>query len=108
METILTVLHAGGKFEKSAYKVSGGLHGVGASVVNALSEYLEVTVHKNGKQYFQKFERGKPIADLKEMGDTDVNGTTIRFKPDHLMFETLEFGLSTEIARMKNAAYLTP
>lgn len=108
VETILTVLHAGGKFEKSAYKVSGGLHGVGASVVNALSEWLEVTVHKNGKKYFQRFETGKPVADLKEMGDTDVNGTTIHFKPDATMFETLDFVLATEIARMKNAAYLTP
>ena len=108
VETILTVLHAGGKFEKSAYKVSGGLHGVGASVVNALSEYLEVTVHKNGKEYFQRFETGKPIADLKEVGDTSVNGTTVRFKPDSTVFETVDFILSTETARMKNAAYLTP
>ena len=108
VETIFTVLHAGGKFEKSAYKVSGGLHGVGASVVNALSEYLEVTVHKNGKKYFQRFEKGIPVADLKEIGDTDVNGTTVRFKPDNTVFETVDFILSTETARMKNAAYLTP
>lgn len=108
VETILTVLHAWGKFEKSAYKVSGGLHWVGASVVNALSEYLEVRVHKNGKQYFQRFERGKPVADLKEAGDTDVNGTTVHFKPDDTVFETTDFVLQTEIQRMKNAAYLTP
>ncbi len=108
VETIFTVLHAWGKFEKSAYKVSGWLHGVGASVVNALSDFLEVTVHKNGKKYFQRFERGIPVADLKEIGDTEVNGTTVHFKPDGTVFETLDFILSTEIARMKNAAYLTP
>lgn len=108
VETIFTVLHAGGKFEKSAYKVSGGLHGVGASVVNALSDYLEVTVHKNGKKYFQRYERGIPVEDLKEIGDTDVSGTTVHFKPDGIVFETLDFVLSTETARMKNAAYLTP
>lgn len=108
METVFTVLHAGGKFEKSAYKVSGGLHGVGASVVNALSDHLEVTVHKNGKKYFQRYERGKPVSDLQELGSTEVNGTTVHFKPDATMFETTDFALGTEISRMKNAAYLTP
>ena len=108
VETIFTVLHAWGKFEKSAYKVSWGLHGVGASVVNALSDFLEVTVHKNGKKYFQRFERGIPLEDLKEIGDTEFNGTTVHFKPDGTVFETLDFVLGTEIARMKNAAYLTP
>lgn len=108
LETVFTVLHAGGKFEKSAYKVSGGLHGVGASVVNALSDHLEVTVHKNGKKYFQRYERGKPVSDLQELGATEVNGTTVHFKPDATMFETTDFALGTEISRMKNAAYLTP
>ena len=108
VETVFTILHAGGKFGGGGYKVSGGLHGVGASVVNALSEYLEVTVHKNGKKYFQRFEKGKPVADLREMGDTDVNGTTVHFKPDNTVFETVDFVLNTETIRMKNAAYLTP
>jgi DNA gyrase subunit B len=108
LETVFTVLHAGGKFEKSAYKVSGGLHGVGASVVNALSERLEVTVHKNGKEYFQRFEKWVPQGELKEIGESDKNGTTVYFKPDGTVFETLDFVLGTEVARMKNAAYLTP
>jgi DNA gyrase subunit B len=76
--------------------------------VNALSDFLEVTVHKNGKKYFQRFERGIPVEDLKEIGDTEFNGTTVHFKPDGTVFETLDFVLGTEIARMKNAAYLTP
>ncbi len=108
LETVFTVLHAGGKFEKSAYKVSGGLHGVGASVVNALSDYLEVIVYKNGKEYYQKFLRGIPQWDIQEIGETAKNGTTVHFQPDGTVFETLDFGLGTEIARMKNAAYLTP
>ncbi len=108
LETVFTVLHAGGKFEKSAYKISWGLHGVGASVVNALSEYLEATVHKGGKKYFQRFELGIPVADVKEIGESNIEGTTIRFKPDSTIFETTDFGLATEITRMKNAAYLTP
>ena len=71
LETVFTVLHAGGKFDKDVYKVSGGLHGVGASVVNALSEWLEVTVYKNGKKYFQRFERGIPQGEIQEMGESD-------------------------------------
>lgn len=108
LETVFTVLHAGGKFEKSAYKVSGWLHGVGASVVNALSNRLEVTVYKNGKEYFQRFERGIPQGEIQEIGTTTKNGTTVHFQPDGTVFETLDFFLGTEIARMKNAAYLTP
>ncbi len=108
LETVFTVLHAWGKFEKSAYKISWWLHGVGASVVNALSEWLEVTVHKWGKQWFQRFERGIPIGDLEAIADTEVTGTTVHFKPDATVFETVDFFLGTEISRMKNAAYLTP
>lgn len=81
---------------------------MGASVVNALSDRLEVTVHKNGKQYYQKYQKGVPVGDVEIVGDTDVTGTTVRFKPDATVFETIDFFLGTEIARMKNAAYLTP
>ncbi len=108
LETVFTVLHAGGKFDKWAYKISWGLHGVGASVVNALSEWLEVTVYKNGKKYFQRYQRGIPDGDLQEIGDSDKLGTTVKFKPDATIFETVEFSQSIEIARMKQSAYLSP
>ncbi|AHB41189.1 hypothetical protein P148_SR1C00001G0394 [candidate division SR1 bacterium RAAC1_SR1_1] len=108
LETVFTVLHAGGKFDKSSYKISGGLHGVGASVVNALSERLEVTVYKNGKKYFQRFERGIPIGEIQEIGESDKIGTTVKFMPDSTIFETIEFSQSIELARMKQSAYLTP
>lgn len=108
LETVFTVLHAGGKFDKDVYKVSGGLHGVGASVVNALSEYLEVTVYKNGRKYFQRYERGIPMSDIQDMGESDKAGTSVKFMPDATIFETIEFSQSIEIARMKQSAYLTP
>lgn len=108
LETVYTVLHAGGKFDKGAYKISGGLHGVGASVVNALSTWLEVTVYKNGKIHFIRFEKGVPQTELQIIGDTDKTGTSVTFMPDGTIFETLEFSESSEIARMKQAAYLTP
>ena len=108
LETVFTVLHAWGKFDKDAYKISWGLHGVWASVVNALSEWLEVTVYKNGKKYFQRYQRGIPDGDLQEIGESDKLGTTVKFKPDATIFETVEFSQSVEIARMKQAAYLSP
>ena len=108
VEVIFTVLHAGGKFDKGAYKISGGLHGVGASVVNALSTWLEVTVYKNGKIHFIRFEKGVPQGDLQILGETDKTGTSVTFMPDGTIFETLEFNETSETARMKQAAYLTP
>ena len=91
LEIVMTKLHAGGKFSKKAYKVSGGLHGVGLSVVNALSEWLEVWVKRNGKIYYQRYERGKPVTELKIIGATKETGTKIRFKPDPEIFEVKEF-----------------
>lgn len=108
LETVYTVLHAGGKFDKSVYKVSGGLHGVGASVVNALSTRLEVVVHKNGEIYRMRFERGIPQGGIEILGETDKNGTSVTFMPDPTIFDTTEFVESTEVQRMKQAAYLTP
>ena len=108
LETVFTVLHAWGKFDKGAYKISWGLHGVGASVVNALSEWLEVTVYKNGKKYFQRYQRGIPDSEIQEIGESDKIGTTVKFKPDATVFETVEFSQSIEIARMKQSAYLSP
>ena len=108
LETVYTVLHAGGKFDKGAYKISGGLHGVGASVVNALSTWLEVTVYKNGKIHKMRFEKGVPQGELQIVGETDKTWTSVTFMPDGTIFETLEFSETAEIARMKQAAYLTP
>ncbi len=108
VETIFTILHAGGKFGGGAYKVSGGLHGVGASVVNALSEYLEVFIHLNGKVYFQRFEHGgKPVADLKVIGDTNKHGSIVRFKADPTIFtETLDYDHETLKDRLQQLAFL--
>ena len=108
LETVYTVLHAGGKFDKGAYKISGGLHWVGASVVNALSTWLEVTVYKHGKIHQMRFEKGIPQGELRVIGDTDKTGTSVTFMPDGTIFETLEFSETAEVARMKQAAYLTP
>lgn len=108
LETILTVLHAGGKFEKGAYKISGGLHGVWSSVVNALSSYMKAEVHKDGKVHMQEYKRGVPQWDVAIIGDTEVNGTTITFIPDDTIFDTMEFSWHTVATRMKHAAYLTP
>ena len=106
-ETIFTVLHAGGKFDGSNYKVSGGLHGVGASVVNALSEYLEVYVNRNGKRHYQKFTRGKSLAPLEVVGEAEVTGTTVIFKADAEIFrETTHYEYETLRHRIQQLAFL--
>ena len=106
LEVVFTVLHAGGKFGGGGYKVSGGLPGVGASVVNALSEWLEVQVHKNGEIYEMKFSRGKITQEMKVVGRTDHTGTTVTFKPDPEMFDTLEYSYDTLHTRMREEAFL--
>lgn len=106
VEVVLTKLHAGGKFGGGGYKVSGGLHGVGLSCVNALSEWLEVEVCKNGKMYRQLYKRGVPQYPLKEVGDTDKQGTKVTFYPDSRIFETLDFSYETVRSRLREVAYL--
>ena len=106
LEVVFTVLHAGGKFGGGGYKVSGGLHGVGASVVNAMSEWLEVEVHKNGKIYQMKFSRGAITQQMRVIGDTDRSGTTVRFKPDPEMFEETVYNYETLHTRMREQAFL--
>ena len=108
LEIVLTVLHAGGKFKNDNYKVSGGLHGVGVSVVNALSEWTEVEVRKEGNVYYQKYHRGKPEEDVKIIANCEAesHGTTVRFKADHLIFETLVYNYFTLSNRLKELAYL--
>ena len=106
LEVVFTVLHAGGKFGGGGYKVSGGLHGVGASVVNAMSEWLVVHVHKNGKIYEMKFSRGNITQEMKIVGETDRSGTTVRFKPDPEMFDETVYDYDTLHTRMREQAFL--
>ena len=107
VEVVFTVLHAGGKFGGGGYKVSGGLHGVGASVVNALSTWLEVEIFKDGKIYKQRYERGKPCYPLEEAGKTSRVGTKVTFLADDTIFETLDYDYDTLRARLRETAFLT-
>jgi len=106
LEVVMTTLHAGGKFDDNTYKVSGGLHGVGVSVVNALSEWLEVDVHRDGKRYRQRYERGVVASDVQELGPTDRNGTTVHWKPDNTIFETVDYNFDTLSQRLRELAFL--
>ena len=106
-EVIYTVLHAGGKFESGGYKVSGGLHGVGASVVNALSKWMEVTIKRDGYEHYIRFENGgKTIVPLKKLDKTSKTGTKVRFMPDDEIFSTTTFNYSTIVERMQECAFL--
>ncbi len=106
VELVMTTLHAGGKFDNKAYKVSGGLHGVGVSCVNALSEWLEARVHRDGNEFYQKYDHGAAIGPLKEVGTTEKRGTTITFMPDGKIFETVDIKYETISARLKEMAFL--
>lgn len=105
-QVVLTKLHAGGKFDKDAYKYSGGLHGVGISVVNALAKWLKLSVWKEGKEYEQDYKKSKPVASLKEVGETSRKGTFIQFLPDDKIFETVEFSFDILSARLRELAFL--
>ena len=106
-EVIFTVLHAGGKFESGGYKVSGGLHGVGASVVNALSKWMEVTIKREGLEHYIRFENGgKTVVPLKVVGKTNKTGTKVRFLPDDTIFENTTFSFTTVCERMQECAFL--
>ena len=109
LEVVLTTLHAGGKFggEGSGYKVSGGLHGVGSSVVNALSVHMKAEVHREGKIHMQEYKRGKPVAEVKMIGKTSKRGTIITFMPDDEIFDTLELSMDTMLTRFRQQCYLT-
>lgn len=106
LEVVMTVLHAGGKFDKDTYKVSGGLHGVGVSCVNALSSHLKVLVHNEGKIHTQEYERGKPLFDVKAIGESKKTGTIVTFQPDDTIFITTEYKFETLAARLRELAFL--
>ncbi|ACR79076.1 MULTISPECIES: DNA topoisomerase (ATP-hydrolyzing) subunit B [Kosmotoga] len=108
LEVVMTTLHAGGKFSKDSYKISGGLHGVGVSVVNALSEWMEVKVYRDGKIYRQRYERGKPTTPVEIIGETDKRGSLVAFKPDSLVFTTTDFDFDILESRFKELAFLNP
>jgi DNA gyrase subunit B len=108
VELVYTKLHAGGKFDTGSYKVSGGLHGVGASVVNALSEFLEVEVRRNGKRYYQKFQRGRKVCELQIIGEATDTGTTVTFLPDREIFGEIKYDFARLSHRLKELAYLNP
>jgi DNA gyrase subunit B len=107
VEVVMTKLHAGGKFDNQSYKVAGGLHGVGVSVVNALSEFLEVEIHKDGKVYKQRYERGKTITDLEVVTTTTRRGTRVIFRPDPLIFQDIDFSYELLLKRLRELAFLT-
>jgi DNA gyrase subunit B len=107
LEVVMTKLHAGGKFDRKSYKVSGGLHGVGVSVVNALSEYLEVEVYRNERIYFQRYERGVTQNEMEVRGETKRRGTRVHFLPDPTVFEVLDFDFDTLARRMRELSFLT-
>ena len=106
VQVVMTKLHAGGKFDNDAYKVSGGLHGVGVSCVNALSEWLEVTVRRDGRRWRQRYERGTPVTELISLGEAEGHGTTVRFLPDDQIFESTEFSFAVLQKRFEELAYL--
>lgn len=106
LEVVMTVLHAGGKFDKDSYKVSGGLHGVGVSCVNALSSHLKVTVHREGKKYQQEYSIGKPLYDVKQVGTTDYRGTEVHFKPDDSIFTSTIYNFETLASRLRELSFL--
>ena len=106
LEVVLTVLHAGGKFNKDSYKVSGGLHGVGVSCVNALSTYLRAEVRRNGKVYMQEYSCGKPTSELTVIGESETTGTTVTFKPDGSIFVETVYNYDTLANRLRDLAFL--